>query len=117
MHLHSCVAECFAEKSSGCRNEQVCQRCSVKCFERSNQLDTVLYKIIPLRFIVLLYCIIILLYCIVVLYYYIVLLFWIIVLYAGPVHRPSVSVPGSTHRSDQPDGRKGTATANAAGGS
>ena len=41
--------ECFQEKPSWCRNEQVCQgRKSVKRFERSNGLDTVLYKAIPL---------------------------------------------------------------------
>ena len=46
------VAECFTEKSSWCRNEQVCQgRKSVKRFERSNGLDTALYKNIPLPFI------------------------------------------------------------------
>ena len=37
--------ECFQEKPSWCRNEQVCQgRKSVKHFERSNVLDTALYK-------------------------------------------------------------------------
>ena len=37
--------ECFQEKPSWCRNEQVCQgRISVKRFERSNGLDTALYK-------------------------------------------------------------------------
>ena len=37
--------ECFQEQPSWCRNEQVCQgRISVKRFERSNGLDTVLYK-------------------------------------------------------------------------
>ena len=41
--------ECFQEKPSWCRNEQVCQgRKSVKRFERSNGLDTALYKTIPL---------------------------------------------------------------------
>ena len=45
--------ECFQEKSSWCRNEQVCQgRKSVKHFERSNGLDgychTALHKTIPL---------------------------------------------------------------------
>ena len=44
--------ECFQEKPSWCRNEQVCQgRISVKRFERSNGLDTALYKNIPLPFI------------------------------------------------------------------
>ena len=43
--------ECFQEKPSWCRNEQVCQgRKSVKRFERSNGLDTALYKNIPLPF-------------------------------------------------------------------
>ena len=43
--------ECFQEKPSWCRNEQVCQgRISVKRFERSNGLDTALYKNIPLPF-------------------------------------------------------------------
>ena len=37
--------ECFPKKPSWCRNEQVCQgRKSVKRFERSNGLDTALYK-------------------------------------------------------------------------
>ena len=37
--------ECFQEKSSWCRNKQVCQgRKTVKSFERSNELDTALYK-------------------------------------------------------------------------
>ena len=40
--------ECFPEKSSWCRNEQVCQGVMVKRFERSNGLDTALYKNIPL---------------------------------------------------------------------
>ena len=41
--------ECFPEKPSWCRNEQVCQgRKSVKRFEQSNGLDTALYKNIPL---------------------------------------------------------------------
>ena len=36
--------ECFQEKPSWCRNEQVCQgRKSVKRFERSNGRDTALY--------------------------------------------------------------------------
>ena len=40
--------ECFPEKPSWCRNEQVCQgRKSVKRFERCNGLDTALYKNIP----------------------------------------------------------------------
>ena len=40
--------ECFQEKQSWCRNEQVCQgRISVTSFERSNGLDTALYKNIP----------------------------------------------------------------------
>ena len=40
--------ECFQEKPSWCRNEQVCQvRKSVKSFERSNGLDTGLCKNIP----------------------------------------------------------------------
>ena len=43
--------ECFQEKPTWCRNEQVCQgRKSVKLFERSNGLDSALYKIIPLTF-------------------------------------------------------------------
>ena len=43
--------EWFQEKPSWCRNEQVCQgRISVKRFERSNVLDTALYKNIPLPF-------------------------------------------------------------------
>ena len=42
------MAECFPEKSSWCRNEQVCQRLSVKRFERSNGLNTLLYKSISL---------------------------------------------------------------------
>ena len=37
--------ECFQEKPSWFRNKQVCQgRISVKRFERSNGLDTALYK-------------------------------------------------------------------------
>ena len=53
--------ECFPEKPSWCRNEQVCQgRKSVKRFERSNGLDTALYKKLPLfscfHKIVQLYC-------------------------------------------------------------
>ena len=38
--------ECFPEKPSSCRNKQVCQwrATSVKRFERSNGLDTALYK-------------------------------------------------------------------------
>ena len=47
--------ECFQEKPSWCLNEQVCQgRISVKRFERSNGLDTALYKNIPLPFFYLL---------------------------------------------------------------
>ena len=43
--------ECFQEKPSWRRSEQVCQgRKSVKRFERSNGLDTALYKNIPLPF-------------------------------------------------------------------
>ena len=43
--------ECFQEKPSWCRNEQVCQgMISVKRFERSNGLDTAVYKNIPLPF-------------------------------------------------------------------
>ena len=40
--LHDVPAclECLPEKSSWCRNEQVSQ--GVRCFERSNELDTVL---------------------------------------------------------------------------
>ena len=46
--------ECFPEKPSWCRNEQVCQgRKSVKRFERSNGLDTVLYKNILLLYVYL----------------------------------------------------------------
>ena len=51
MHSRCAIAawlECFQEKSSWCRNEQVWQgRISVKRFERSNGLDTALYKNIP----------------------------------------------------------------------
>ena len=36
--------ECSPEKSSWFRNEQVCQGWGVKCFERSNGVDTALYK-------------------------------------------------------------------------
>ena len=36
--------ECFQEKPSWCRNEQICQGQSVKRFERSNGLDAALYK-------------------------------------------------------------------------
>ena len=43
------VAECFPEKLSWCRNEQVCQE--MKCFERSNGLDNGLYRNIPLSFV------------------------------------------------------------------
>ena len=54
MNSHCAIAawlECFQEKPSWCRNEQVCQgRTSVKRFERSNGLDTALYKNIPLPF-------------------------------------------------------------------
>ena len=42
-----CLVECFPEKPSWCRNEQVCQgrqKVSVKRFERSNGLDTALHK-------------------------------------------------------------------------
>ena len=43
--------ECFQEKPSWCRNEQVWQgRKSVKRFEQSNGPDTALYKNIPLPF-------------------------------------------------------------------
>ena len=43
--------ECFQEKPSWCQNEQVFQgRKSVKHFERSNGLDTALYKNVPLPF-------------------------------------------------------------------
>ena len=43
--------ECFPEKSDWCRNEQVCQgRKSVKRFDRSNGLDTALYKNKPFSF-------------------------------------------------------------------
>ena len=43
--------EYFPEKSDWCRNEQVCQgRKSVKRFERSNGLDTALYKNKPFGF-------------------------------------------------------------------
>ena len=41
--------ECFPEKSSWCRNEQVCQGWHVKHFERSSGLDTALYKNILLQ--------------------------------------------------------------------
>ena len=51
MNSHCAIAawlECFQEKPNWCRNEQVCQgRKSVKRFERSNGLDTALYKNIP----------------------------------------------------------------------
>ena len=41
--------ECFPKKSSWFRNDLVCQwRIGVKRFERSNGLDTALYKNIPL---------------------------------------------------------------------
>ena len=43
------MAECFPEKSSWCRNEQV-YILSVKRFEHSNELDTALYKNITLPF-------------------------------------------------------------------
>ena len=44
--------ECFQEKPSWCRNEQVCQgRKSVKRFERSNGPDTALYKNIHLFYV------------------------------------------------------------------
>ena len=47
-HQIASSLECFQEKPSWCQNEQVCQgRKSVKHFERSNGLDTVLYKTIP----------------------------------------------------------------------
>ena len=47
--LRNCsVAESFPEKSSWCRNEQVCQGAKCKRFERPNGLDTALYKNIPL---------------------------------------------------------------------
>ena len=37
--------ECFPEKLIRCRNEQVCQGATrVKRFQRSNELDTALYK-------------------------------------------------------------------------
>ena len=41
--------ECFPEESSLCQNEQVCKEGQKlkKCFERSNELDTTLYKNIP----------------------------------------------------------------------
>ena len=40
--------ECFQEKQSWCRNDHVCQgRKNVKRFERSNVLDSALYKNIP----------------------------------------------------------------------
>ena len=38
------VAECFPEKTSWCWNKQVCQECSAKHFERSQEQDTVQYK-------------------------------------------------------------------------
>ena len=42
--------ECFQEKPSWCRNEQVCQgRKGVKRFERYNGLDTALYKNVHLK--------------------------------------------------------------------
>ena len=51
MNSHCAIAawlECFQEKPSWCRNEQVCQgRISVKRLERSNGLETALYKNIP----------------------------------------------------------------------
>ena len=54
MNSHRAIAawlECFQEKPSWCRNEQVCQgRKSVKGFERSNGPDTAQYKNIPLPF-------------------------------------------------------------------
>ena len=43
--------ECFPEKPSWCRIEQVCQGAkNVKLFERSNGLDTALYKNYQLPF-------------------------------------------------------------------
>ena len=51
VNSHCAIAawlECFQEKPSWCRNEQVCQgRKSVKRFERYNGLDNALYKNIP----------------------------------------------------------------------
>ena len=48
LHVIICIAawlEYFQQKLSWCRNEQVWQgRKSVKRFERSNGLDTALYK-------------------------------------------------------------------------
>ena len=45
------IAGCYSEKSSWCRNEQLCQGGgSVKRFERSDGLDTALYKNRPLPF-------------------------------------------------------------------
>ena len=45
------LLECFQEKPSWCRNEQVCQgRKGVKRCEWSNGLDTALYNNIPLPF-------------------------------------------------------------------
>ena len=43
MYNNCSMAELFPEKSSLCRNEQVCRGWHVKCFERSNRLDTPLY--------------------------------------------------------------------------
>ena len=53
MRIIAAWLECFLEKPSLCRNEQVCQgRKSVKSFERSNGLDTALYKNIFFIFII-----------------------------------------------------------------
>ena len=67
--LQNCLCICIVVWLNASQRSQVgvginksAQRCSVKRFERSNRLDTVLYKIIPTPFIVLLYCIIVLLY-------------------------------------------------------
>ena len=43
MSVIAASLECFPEKLSWSRNEQVCQRVKCKAFERSNVLDTALY--------------------------------------------------------------------------
>ena len=57
MRVIAAWLECFPEKPRWCRNEQVCQgRKSAKRFERSNGLDTALYRIIPLPINFILHC-------------------------------------------------------------
>ena len=61
MNSHCAIVarlECCQEKPSWCRNEQVCQgRISVKRFEWSNELDTALYKNIPLHLFIYKLCV------------------------------------------------------------